>query len=146
MEFTRDRIQDVIDFERKLRSEEDFWGWEINQEYIDMVTKSFDDRRFSDSLSLLAYVDNKVIGRIDSTLIASRFDGSIKAYLDWICVIKSYRHCGVAQSLMRELRIQLKKKGANTLVGFIAGNPEAQQFYRSLEMSKIEDEGIWIEL
>lgn len=66
--------------------------------------------------------------------------------MDWICVIKSYRHCGVAQKLMSELRIQLKEKGANTLIGLIAGNPDAQRFYRTLDGSKIEDEGIWIDL
>ena len=55
------------------------------------------DSAFADSISLLAYDDKKVVGRIDSTMIASHFDGSKKAYLDWICVIKSYRHQGIAQ-------------------------------------------------
>ena len=42
-------------------------------------------------------MDGKVVGRIDSTKVCSHFDGSTKAYLDWICVIKSNRHRGVAQ-------------------------------------------------
>lgn len=49
-------------------------------------------------------MDGKVVGRVDSTLICSHFDGSVKAYLDWICVIKKYRHMGIAQSLMGALR------------------------------------------
>lgn len=36
--------------------------------------------------------------------------------------------------------------GADTLIGLIAANPEAQRFYRSLEGAKIQDEGIWIDL
>lgn len=60
--YTKDRIPDVLDFERRLRGEEDFWGWEIDQAYVSAVEKSFDDRSF---------------------------DGSKRAYLDWICVIDS---------------------------------------------------------
>lgn len=93
--YTKELVQDVLDFEARLRKEEDFWGWEIDEKYIDSVKKSFDDPAFDHSLSLLAYVDDKVVGRIDSSIIASHFDGSKKAYLDWICVIKSYRHSGV---------------------------------------------------
>ena len=59
---------------------------------------------------LLAYMDGKVVGRIDSAKICGRFDGSVKAYLDWICVIKSYRHKCVAQMLLKELRRQLKNQ------------------------------------
>ena len=74
--YTQDNIPDVLDFERRLREEEDFWGWEINDDYIQAVERSFDDRAFADSISLLAYEDDAVIGRIDSTMIASHFDGS----------------------------------------------------------------------
>ena len=143
-EYTKDRIPDVLQFERDLRAEEDFWGWEIDEKYISDVTASFEDPAFSNSLSLLAYVDGKVVGRIDSTRICSRFDGSTKAYLDWICVIKSHRHAGIAQALMEALRKELKNQGVDTLIGLIASNEEAQRFYRSLPNAQIRDEGIWI--
>lgn len=144
--YTKDRIPDVLQFERDLRLEEDFWYWEIDEKYIANVTASFENPAFATSLSLLAYMDGKVVGRIDSTLICSHFDGSVKAYLDWICVIKSYRHKGVAQALMQTLRKELKKRKANTLIGLIASNEDAQHFYRSLPDSEIRDEGIWINL
>ncbi len=143
-EYTKDRIPDVLQFERDLRAEEDFWGWEIDEKYISDVTASFEDPAFSNSLSLLAYMDGKVVGRIDSTRICSRFDGSTKAYLDWICVIKSHRHAGIAQALMEALRKELKSQGVDTLIGLIASNEEAQRFYRSLPNAQIRDEGIWI--
>lgn len=144
--YTKDRITDVIDFENRLREEETFWGWEIDAAYKASVQRSFDDSRFDHSLSLLAYVDGKVVGRIDSTLICSHFDGSVKAYLDWICVLKSCRHQGVAQALMQALRRDLRALyGVDTLIGLIAGNPEAQRFYRSLTNAQIRDEGIWID-
>lgn len=145
-EYTKERIPGVLQFERDLRAEEQFWGWEIDEKYISDVTKSFENPAFDNSVSLLAYLGGKVVGRIDSTMICSHFDGSTKAYLDWICVIKSYRHRGVAQRLMETLRKELKSRGVDTLIALIAANDEAQRFYRSLENAEIRDEGIWIDL
>lgn len=54
---------------------------------------------------------------------------------------------GIAQALMAHLRKALKQQyHVDTLIGLIAGNPEAQRFYRSLEHALIRDEGIWIDL
>ena len=145
-EYTKDRIPDVLDFERRLREEEDFWGWEIDDAYIKSVEKSFDDSAFDNSVSLLAYDGDKVIGRIDSTLIASHFDGSKKAYLDWICVIKSSRHSGVAQKLLEALKENLKSKHIDTLIALTASNEEAQRFYKSVPDSEMRDIGIWIDI
>ncbi len=144
--YTKDRIPDVLDFERRLRDEENFWGWEINQAYIEAVEKSFEDKSFNDSVSLLAYDDGKVVGRIDASLIASHFDGSKKAYLDWICVIKSQRHKGVAQQLLESLRIVLKDRHIDTLIALTAANEEAQRFYKSIPNSVMRDVGIWIDI
>lgn len=134
--YTKDQIPDVLQFERDLRSEENFWGLEIDEKYIVDVTASFENPAFANCLSLLAYMDGKVVDRIDSTKIYSHFDGSAKAYLDWICVIKSCRHKGVAQALMQTLRKELKNQGVDTLIGLIASNEDAQRFYRNLPTLK----------
>lgn len=145
--YTKERIDDVLAFEHELRRQEDFWGWEIDEAYEESVRKSFVDRLYKTSVSYLAYVDNKVVGRTDASLIPSHFDGSIKAYIDWVCVLKSYRHNGVAQALMEQLRKLLKEQyNVSVLIGLIASNKEAQSFYRSLPNSLIRDEGIWIDL
>ncbi len=144
--YTKERIDDVISFEKELRKQEDDWGWQIDEEYLKSVTESFEDASFADSISLLAYVDDKVVGRIDSSMIKSHFDGSTKAYLDWICVLKSYRHAGVAQALLEELRKMLKEKGITTLIALTASNGEAQNFYRNIPDSLMRDIGIWIDI
>lgn len=144
--YTKDKIPDVLDFETRLREEENFWGWEINDAYIQAVEKSFDDSAFADSISLLAYDNHKVVGRIDSTIIASHFDGAKKAYLDWICVIKSYRHLGIAQRLLETLREILKDRHIDTLIALTASNEEAQRFYKSIPNSEMRDIGIWIDI
>ena len=87
----------------------------------------------------------EVVGRIDAALLPSHFDGTMKAYLDWICVLKSWRHQGIAQALMAALRRELKARGIDTLVGLIAANDEAQRFYRNMNNALIRDEGIWID-
>ena len=144
--YTEDRIPDVLAFERQLRAEEDDWGWEIDDAYIESIRASFHDERFMNSLSFLAYLDGKVAGRIDAVKIPSRFDGSVKAYLDWICVLKSCRHRGVGQALMTALRDRLKQEGIDTLIGLTASNDEAQRFYRSVPDSLMRDTGIWIDI
>ena len=144
--YTQERIGDVLAFERQLRREEDFWGWEIDSAYEEAVRKSFEDRRFDAAVSLLAYDGDRVVGRIDASLIFSHFDGSVKAYLDWICVIKSNRHQGVAQRLLESLRQILKDRQINTLIALTAANEEAQRFYKSIPDSVMRDVGIWIDI
>ena len=144
--YTEKDIPAVLDFERRLREEEDVWGWEIDDKYISDVKASFHDDRFQNALSLLAWEDGQVIGRIDAVLIPSRFDGSVKAYMDWICVLQSRRHNGAAQALLAALRERLKALGVDTLVALTAANDEAQRFYKSVPDSEMHDVGIWIDI
>ncbi|MBQ3222325.1 MAG: GNAT family N-acetyltransferase [Clostridia bacterium] len=144
-EFTIERLPDVLAFEQRLREEESFFNWEIGEAYQQAVRASFADRRFDGCISLLAEdEEGNVVGRIDCSMIPSRFDGSIKAYLDWICVLKSARHRGVAQALLSALRERLRMRGIDTLVALIASNEEAQRFYRNIEGAQIRDEGFWL--
>lgn len=142
--YTEDMLPAVLEFENRLRGEENDYFWDIGEEYQRSVRNSFQDARFTPCISLLAEEDGKVVGRIDCSMIFSRFDGSIKAYLDWICVLKSMRHRGIAQALMNELRRRLREQKIDTLIALIAANPEAQRFYRSIEGAMIRDEGLWL--
>lgn len=144
--YTIERIGDVVLFEKALRREEDGWGWEIDEAYLEQVKRSFLDDSFRDSISLLAYAGSDVVGRIDASMIKSHFDGSTKAYLDWICVVKSHRHNGVAQLLLEGLRNRLKARGIETLIALTAANEEAQRFYRAVPDSEMRDVGIWIDI
>ncbi len=144
--YTKDKIPDVLDFERRLREEENFWGWQIDQAYVRAVEKSFEDKSFDNAISLLAYDNGVVVGRIDASLIVSHFDGSKKAYLDWICVVKRNRHQGVAQRLLESLKSVLKDRHIDTLVALTAANEEAQRFYKSIPDSCMRDTGIWIDI
>ena len=87
-----------------------------------------------------------MVGRIDTSLITSHADGSIKAYLDWICVLKTYRHKGIAQLLMSAVKNELKKCGIDVLVGIVSHNDDALNFFHAIPGVVIEDESIWINI
>lgn len=146
-EYTKESIPHVLAFEQRLRAEEPgCWCWDIGPDYVAAVEKSFEDSAFNASLSLLAYDGGSVVGRIDAAMIPSHFDGSRKAYLDWICVLKSCRHAGVAQKLLAALKGELKRRGVDTLIALTAADASAQQFYRSIPNAVMKDIGIWIDV
>lgn len=146
--FTRDRIGDVLEFEAELRRQEpDTFFMDAGEGYRARLEGSFEDGRFSNAVSLLACEDGRVIGRIDAVILAARSDASCAcAYLDWICVLKNERHRQAAQLLLRELRRELKDRGAETLIAVMAHNPESVRFYRAVENASIHDEAVWMDL
>lgn len=144
---TEELLPAVFLYEQKLSEEEPgYYHWTEEPGYQEKVKASFHTLQFGNALSLVAVTETgSIVGRIDASLILTHFDGSIKCYLDWICVLKSWRHKGVAQALMSALRTELRKRGVDTLVGLIAANEEAQHFYRAMQGAIIRDEGIWID-
>lgn len=140
-----DMLSALFAYEEQLsREEPGYYTWTENADYQQKVRNSFTDSRFTNAMTLVAITeDGTVVGRMDVALLPTHFDGSINAYLDWISVLKSWRHRGVAQALMQAMRDELHQQGIDTLVGLIAANPEAQRFYRSMTGAIIRDEGIW---
>ena len=138
----------VIAFELELRTQEpDTYYWEPDEAYRRQLEASFDDPRFNTSISFIALKNDKVIGRIDASILASRSDAACySAYLDWICVLKSERHNKAAQSLLAALKTECKNQGVGVLIALMANNDEAQRFYKSVEDASIHDTGIWMDI
>lgn len=147
-EFEIGDVGRVIAFERELRRQEpDTYYWEPDAAYRKQLEQSFDDERFRTALSFIAVKEDKVIGRIDASLISSRSDAScFSAYMDWICVLKSERHHQVAQALLNALKEKCREQGAGVLIALTANNEEAQRFYQNVENASMHDTGIWIDL
>ena len=141
-------IPSIIAFETELRMQEpDTYYWEPDETYRRQLEMSFDDERFNTAMSYIAIKDDKVIGRIDASVLASRSDAAcFSAYLDWICVLKSERHHQVAQALLDTLRAECKAQGVGILIALMASNEEAQRFYRSVKDAAVHDMGIWIDI
>lgn len=83
--------------------------------------------------SLLAYEDNKVIGRLEFHFYVCLQDLFKMAYVDWLYVLPSYRHQGVAQQLFKEFEKFCVKQRVNQYFLIQADNGNAQRFYRSFE-------------
>lgn len=146
--FTRDKIGAVLEFEAELRRQEpNTFFMDAGENYRTLLERSFDDGRFANAVSLLAYKGERVVGRIDAVILAARSDASCAcAYLDWICVLKEERHQQVAQLLLKELRRELKKRGVETLIAIMAHNPDSLRFYQAVENASIHDEAVWMDL
>ena len=146
--FEKEDIRSVMDFERELRRQEpDTYYWMPDETYEKQLEKSFEDPRFNTAVSFIALRDNKVIGRIDASLISSRSDAACcGAYLDWICVLKNERHHKVAQALLEAVRTECRKQGANVLIALMAENEEAKRFYMHVRNASIHDTGIWMNI
>lgn len=143
--YTADLIDDVIRFENELRKEEPMYDWQLDDTYVDDVLLSFKEQG-DNALSYLAIWKGNVVGRIDAGIVHSHFDGIPKAYLDWVCVLPSYRHKGVGKALMNALTKELQEREIDTIVGIAAGNPEAKSYYHAMENAMFQDEGVFIEL
>ena len=146
--FEKEDIDRVITFEKELREQEpNTYFWEPDETYKKLLEQCFDDERFNTAMSFIAVKDNKVIGRIDASLISSRSDAScFSAYMDWICVLKSERHNKIAQALLDALKKECKNKGVGVLIALMANNDEARSFYKNVENAAMHDTGIWIDI
>lgn len=69
---------------------------EIGEKYIADVTASFENPAFSDSLSLPAFTDSKVVERIDGALIHSppaKVDILLKSSIEIFQILIPYFQC-----------------------------------------------------
>ena len=80
----RKDVEKVLAFERELRRQEpDTYFWEPDEAYAQQLERSFEDPRFQTAISYIALRDERVIGRIDASLISSRSDAAcFSAYMD----------------------------------------------------------------
>ncbi|MBE6125221.1 MAG: GNAT family N-acetyltransferase [Erysipelotrichaceae bacterium] len=146
--FEKEDITRVVAFEQELRRQEpDTYFWRADETYRKQLESSFSDSRFNTAISFIALKGNKVIGRADASIIASRSDAACYSrYLDWICVLKSERHNQVAQKLLEAVKSECKRQGVGLLIALMAENEEAQRFYRNIKDASIHDTAIWMDI
>ncbi len=101
----------------------------------DRISDSF----FNNSVSLLAKDGQKVVGRIEYHFYGCIQDGYKMAYVDWVYVLKSYRHRGIARRLFAEFEKDCISNGINQLYLIRATNAEADKFYKSFENAELSD-------
>ena len=142
---TSENIGMLVKFEQEARRTEP-----------DIFTEAFDAGKFkAETLAALAnpvfssarcmLCDNgeRVVGRIDFAVAASfSFGGNLQVYVDWIYVLKDFRHQGVAQLLLSRMEAYIKGMGICEYFLLTADNSEAQSFYHGVEAAEIKSSEI----
>ena len=91
------------------------------------------DPFFNQTVSILAKENGKVVGRIEYHFYGCVQDGYRMAYVNWVYVLKAYRHRGIARKLFVEMEKECVKNDINQYYLIRARNEDADRFYQSFE-------------
>lgn len=91
------------------------------------------DPFFNRTTSILAKENGMVVGRVEYHFYGCMQDGARMAYIDWVYVLKSYRHRGIAQMLFKEVERDCMRNNIDQYYLIRATNEEANRFYGSFE-------------
>lgn len=95
------------------------------------LQKSLNDPLFAQKTSLLAYVDGKIVGRIEYHFYTCFQDHHKVCYVDWLYTLPAYRKKSVATTLFAEMENHCKENDINFYYLIRANNEGAQKFYQS---------------
>lgn len=133
---TPDNVEDYINYLKKALAEEPemMCTEKVKEEEI---RKSVNDPLFTKSTSLLAYKDGEIVGRIEYHFYGCIQDVFKMAYVNWLYVMKKYRHRGIARRLFAEFEKDCKSCGINQYFLLRAENEAAERFYRAFEDAEL---------
>ena len=95
------------------------------------------DPFYSRTTSILAKVDGSVVGRIEYHFYGCMQDGQRMAYVDWVYVLKSFRHRGIARGLFAEFEKDCAANHIDQYYLIRAKNEEADRFYGCFENAEL---------
>ena len=137
-----ENLDKLVEFEKNARlSEPDIFLDEFDGENFKNATlSSLKNSHFSLAKCIMcADIDGNIIGRVDFTILPSfAFGGALRAYVDWVYVLKEYRNKGVAQFLFRHMEEYLATSGIDEYFLITAENQEAQSFYNGIKDAHIQ--------
>ena len=143
---TSENIGILVDFEREAReTEPDIWIDEFNAEDFKRdLLNAMKNHVYSAARCMMCLDDDsKVIGRIDFSIVSCfAFGGNLQVYVDWVYVLKDFRHKGAAQFLFAKMEEYIKKLGIDEYFLLTAENDEAQKFYKSVKGAEIENKEV----
>ena len=136
-------IDILVRFEQEARvSEPDIWLEDFDAEkFKEETIIALKNPIFNSSRCMLCNnKENRIIGRIDFSIVSSlAFGGSLQVYVDWIYVLKEFRHQGVAQFLLLQMEEYIKSIGIDEYFLLTAENSEAESFYHSAHGAEIKN-------
>lgn len=109
---------------------------------VDKLKERILDPFYMKTISILAFDEDKVVGRIEFHFYGCMQDGCRMAYVDWVYVLKAYRHQGIAQRLFQEFEQECYANNIDQYYLITAKNEEASRFYSAFDNVKIESSPI----
>ena len=138
-------IDKLIDFEKKARlSEPEVFISDFDEQSFRASTlAALGSPRFASARCMMCVLEAEVVGRLDFVMLPSlAFGGDLRAYVDWVYVLKGHRHKGIARFLFGEMEACLKAEGASEFFLAAAENEDAQRFYRSIHEATIKKQDV----
>lgn len=134
----QDNVEDYIAYLKIAMSEEPdmMTAEEIDEQGIKARIL---DPFFNSTISILAKENGKVVGRIEYHFYGCIQDGYKMAYVDWVYVLKSYRHKGIAQMLFAEFEKDCARKSIDQFYLIRATNEDANRFYENFESVELSE-------
>jgi len=143
---TNENIDMLVKFEQKARiSEPEVFMEDFDADiFKEKTLAALNNPVFTSSRCMLCNnYKNQTIGRIDFSIVSSfSFGGNLQVYVDWIYVLKEFRHQGAARLLFSQMEAYIKNIGIFEYFLLTAENSEAQSFYRNIEAAEIESSQI----
>lgn len=136
----KESLRSLVSFEKEARETEPgvLYGNFDEGEFYNKTLKALKDPTFGNANTLLCFQGEKVVGRLDFSIISSfAFGGDKQLYIDWIYVLKEYRHKKIAQGLFEEVEKYMKKNNIDRYFLIAAENEEAQRLYHNMDNVKI---------
>lgn len=136
----KESLRTLVSFEKEARETEPgvLFGNFDEGEFYDKTLKALKDKSFSNAKTILCFQGEKVVGRLDFSIISSfAFGGDKQLYVDWIYVLKEYRHKKIAQALFEEVEKYMKENNMDRYFLIAAENDEAKRLYHNMKDVKI---------
>ena len=135
---SRDNADEYIDYLKIAMNEEpDLMVADVIDE--EGIKSRLTDPFYNKTTSILAKVDGKVVGRIEYHFYGCVQDGCRMAYVDWVFVLKAYRHQGIAQKLFAEFEKDCARNNINQYYLIRAKNDDADRFYSHFADVELSD-------
>ena len=135
---SQDNIDDYIAYLKiAMREEPDM----MTAEKVDEqgIRNRVSDPFFSRTTSILAKENGKVVGRIEYHFYGCVQDGYKMAYVDWVYVLRDYRHKGIARALFSKFEKDCLQNDIDQYYLIRAKNENADRFYEKFENAELSD-------
>lgn len=134
----RDNVEDYIAYLKiAMREEPDL----MTADKVDEqgIKSRISDPFFNRTTSILAKENGKVVGRIEYHFYGCMQDGYRMAYVDWVYVLRSHRHKGIARKLFAEFEKDCARNHIDQYYLIRSKNEDADRFYGKFESASLSE-------